>query len=614
MKFEMTDQDKFSFEQFSKFDSRLPAMLRDLLASREKTGGRVADSSFKRIPSIKSFKVNVGEWNQYLQDSGLERRLPADFKYIVWREQNRANRYMQHKIDIMRQVLKDGKPHVFWKMVDHEMKNSTAFRTSAINTVLKGWYKNEDVNRVIRVAIGVDNILKNNIGDLRYYRVEIPKGRPEEIAKFFLENPGKAWPGKMRPLGVPTAPWRVVLHMWNGFLTLFLEEELKSFNHAYMPKVGTITAIKALIDKVRHAKFIYEFDIKGFFNNVHIQKTMDLLRERGMTDSISERLRKILLAYPANLDLPAVTQAVKYGASSYFTVGKGGSLSKVENIRTEYDASLAKRKWHIENKGVPKFLLKHLKQSQEEKEAMMKGLPQGAAPSTILSLLSLSEWNKTLKDRGLGLLMYADDGLIYADRAFNPEPPEGFEFAKEKCKWIRKEGEVMSKEVKFLGVTYNFDTKMLRGSTRNGSALEFEDNHKDLMQLLREITPNGYDKDLLGALVASGIFGLALSKLYGGKFGKLEYEENQIYKVNSYWAKYHNLTQLQEDKNLQRTASTVACGWLIMLNSVIISKRNRRIFSAKAKEYHKARRWEVNEKDILASLEWQQTWDNVQDH
>jgi len=179
--------------------------------------------------------------------------------------------------------------------------------------------------------------------------------------------------------------------MWNGFLTLFLEEELKAFNHAYMPKVGTITAIKALIDKVRHAKFVYEFDIKGFFNNVHIQKTIDLLRERGMTGSLSDHLRKILLAYPANLDLPDVTKAVKYGESSYFTVGKGGSLSKIKSIKTAYDASLAKRKWHVENKGVPKFLIKHLNQSPEEKEAMMKGLPQGAAPSTILSLLSLSE-------------------------------------------------------------------------------------------------------------------------------------------------------------------------------------------------------------------------------
>jgi hypothetical protein len=30
--------------------------------------------------------------------------------------------------------------------------------------------------------------------------------------------------------------------MWNGFLTIFLEEELKKFNHAYLPKRGTLTA------------------------------------------------------------------------------------------------------------------------------------------------------------------------------------------------------------------------------------------------------------------------------------------------------------------------------------------------------------------------------------
>jgi hypothetical protein len=35
-------------------------------------------------------------------------------------------------------------------------------------------------------------------------------------------------------------------------------------------------------------------------------------------------------------------------------------------------------------------------------------------------------------------------------------------------------------------------------------------------------------------LVRSNIFGLALSKLYGGKFGKLEYTEDVKYNVNSY--------------------------------------------------------------------------------
>jgi len=64
----------------------------------------------------------------------------------------------------------------------------------------------------------------------------------------------------------------------------------------------------------------------------------------------------------------------------------------------------------------------------------MKGLPQGAAPSTILSILALADWFKELKEKGIGLLMYADDGLLYSDEEFDPYPPSGFQFAEEKCK------------------------------------------------------------------------------------------------------------------------------------------------------------------------------------
>jgi len=63
-----------------------------------------------------------------------------------------------------------------------------------------------------------------------------------------------------------------------------------------------------------------------------------------------------------------------------------------------------------------------------------KGLPQGAAPSTILSLLSLADWYKDLKQKGIKLLMYADDGILYSDSEFEPSPPPGFKFAEDKCK------------------------------------------------------------------------------------------------------------------------------------------------------------------------------------
>jgi len=61
------------------------------------------------------------------------------------------------------------------------MKNSVALRVSALNTVMNGWYKNRPVQEVVNTAVKVENILRNNLTDLKYFRVEIPKGKPEEI-------------------------------------------------------------------------------------------------------------------------------------------------------------------------------------------------------------------------------------------------------------------------------------------------------------------------------------------------------------------------------------------------------------------------------------------------
>jgi len=75
---------------------------------------------------------------------------------------------------------------------------------------------------------------------------------------------------------------------------------------------------------------------------------------------------------------------------------------------------------------------------------------------------------------------------------------------------------------------------MLKGSTRNGSTLEFGAEQTNLLEYLKEIMPHEHSGDLMTALTSSGIFGQALSKLYGGKFGKLEYEEKQTCKKRSY--------------------------------------------------------------------------------
>jgi hypothetical protein len=126
------------FEKLHEIDARLPVMILDLVAKRKKFSGRVEESSFFRIPSVKSFSVKPGEENLLLQGSGLERKLPSSKTWELLKEQERLNKYMKARIRSMKAVLRAGKPEIFWAMVERDMKRSTAFRLSAINSVIHG--------------------------------------------------------------------------------------------------------------------------------------------------------------------------------------------------------------------------------------------------------------------------------------------------------------------------------------------------------------------------------------------------------------------------------------------------------------------------------------------
>lgn len=55
------------------------------------------------------------------------------------------------------------------------------------------------------------------------------------------------------------------------------------------------------MNKVLPAKYVYEFDIKGFFNNVSILQVISLLRERGVPLKQREWLLNMLHRIPENI-------------------------------------------------------------------------------------------------------------------------------------------------------------------------------------------------------------------------------------------------------------------------------------------------------------------------
>lgn len=76
--------------------------------------------------------------NEILKGTGLDRRLDGEVDRKVHEKNNEYNKYMEYKIKCMKKALENNQPHTFWNLVNQQMKRSTAFRTSAFNTVLKG--------------------------------------------------------------------------------------------------------------------------------------------------------------------------------------------------------------------------------------------------------------------------------------------------------------------------------------------------------------------------------------------------------------------------------------------------------------------------------------------
>jgi len=56
---------------------------------------------------------------------------------------------------------------------------------------------------------------------------------------------------------------------------------------------------------------------------------------------------------------------------------------------------------------------------------------------------------------------------------------------------------------------------IIKGSTRNGSTLEFTENTKGVFDLIRFLKPD-YEKTDMELLANSNIFGLVMSHLYTG--------------------------------------------------------------------------------------------------
>lgn len=102
--------------------------------------------------------------------------------------------------------------------------------------------------------------------------------------------------GKKRPLGIPAFDDKLVQEIVRMILEAIYEGQFEHCSHGFRPKRSCHTALMQIKTTYRGVKWFVEGDIKGFFDNIHHEVLVNILRERIADERFIRLIRKFLNA------------------------------------------------------------------------------------------------------------------------------------------------------------------------------------------------------------------------------------------------------------------------------------------------------------------------------
>lgn len=401
---------------------------------------------WRRIPNVRNFTITLRPLDWLLQLFGIDKRSAPKLEFYAWKNAP-MNRYVNYMFKRLRKQVKLGMYEEAGKTL-RLLMNSVAYRTACFNSVVRNWHRKYPLWMVEDWLRELDELIATRATKIDYRRV-------------YMEEPKK-----LRPLGVPTMPWRVYLHMYNNILTQWRMVTETGKQHGYLPQKGVQTAWNSLV-KMMNKPNLYGADFKGFFDNVTHDGISVVLADLGLPYDEVDFVRSL------NESIVQLPELVRIEEKQIDLVGQTClddspdwcDLGPSEGVGSVWDEERFLRgspSWDSipdlkseDGLSVVWDALIENELSEDPKYRKEVGVPQGAPTSCGLATLVLRPL-----ETEIDILAYADDTITAPDSSdWDPEKffnrkELGIRLKPASSEWLKKDGVWQVKSFKFLGVRY----------------------------------------------------------------------------------------------------------------------------------------------------------------
>ena len=388
----------------------------------------------KLIPNVEQLTMKPKCLDPYLYKFGLKKNLGSRVETTRSSSNRKLNRYIAYQRKRLLKLSRTDNEQ-FWKLNDHLVRSSKAFRMLGLINVRPNWYKDYSWKEIQKELKTLNGICYRPKSTYEIRRTGIPK--PDGGTRF-INDPGIAW--------------RIYLWIENHIAGYWFNERVSPKQHGHRPGKGSVTCWKDIMARVDKYPYIYEFDYTKFHDRIDRHLLMRSLQFMGVSD---ERVRKYL-----NLMSPWIR-----------------GFDEKDSARM----TIALPEWRASdrNRAHRATVYNHF----------AKGVVQGNNLAGFIGLSAL-EYLRVYENSMGEYIGYADDGILFLKDPKGLEEfkkklgdETGIELKESKSGWVKYENE-WKKDLRFVGIRLHGPKRELYANTHSGKTWKME--WHQLEETLRE--------------------------------------------------------------------------------------------------------------------------------